>query len=70
MPLQSFTSGKRSTILSGKEIEVERVIELMEEFKKHNGQYCALSIVYFSCNDTEGKADEKYNQVIEQWQNA
>lgn len=59
-----------SALLANQELPVERAIELMENFKSHIGQYCALSIVYFSCNDTEGKADQKYNQVTEQWQSA
>ncbi|WP_370059876.1 hypothetical protein [Neptunomonas phycophila] len=59
-----------SALLEGKVIPVSRAIELMREIEKDKDQYCALSIVYFSCDDTEGKADRKYNQVIEQWQSA
>ncbi len=59
-----------SALLENQELSVERTIELMDNFENYIGQYCALSIVYFSCNDTEGKADQKYNQVIEQWQSA
>jgi hypothetical protein len=59
-----------SALLANEELPVERAIELMEKIKNHAGEYCALSIVYFSCDDTEGKADEKYNQIVEQWQSA
>jgi hypothetical protein len=59
-----------SALLASKTIPVSRAIELMREIEKHTDQYCALSIVYFSCDDAEGKADRKYNQVIEQWQSA
>jgi hypothetical protein len=59
-----------SALLASNVISVYRAIELMREIEKHTDQYCALSIVYFSCDDTEGQADQKYNQVIEQWQSA
>ncbi len=59
-----------SALLANKFISVTRAIELMREIEKHVDQYCALSIVYFSCDDAEGQADQKYNQVIEQWQSA
>ena len=59
-----------SALLANKFISVTRAIEIMREIEKHTDQYCALSIIYFSCDDTEGQADQKYNQVIEQWQSA
>jgi len=55
------------SMLSGKELSVGRVLELLEQFKTETGQYCALSIVYFSCDDQEGKADDFYNEIIEHW---
>ena len=59
-----------SALLASKVIPVSRAIELMREIEKHTDQYCALSIVYFSCDDAQGQADQKFNQVIEQWQGA
>lgn len=55
-------------VLSGKGLPVGRALELMGQFKTETGQYCALSIVYFSCDDQEGKADDFYNDIIECWQ--
>ncbi|MFV8784455.1 hypothetical protein ACNKU7_18720 [Microbulbifer sp. SA54] len=57
-------------LLANKFISVTRAIGLMCEIEKYINQYCALSIVYFSCDDTEGLADQKYNEIIEQWQSA
>jgi len=54
-------------MLSGKELSVGRVLDLLEQFKTEAGQYCALSIVYFSCDDQEDKADNFYNEIIEHW---
>jgi hypothetical protein len=56
------------SMLSDKELSVGRAMELMGQFKTEAGQYCALSIVYFSCDDQEGKADDFYNEIIEHWE--
>lgn len=58
------------SLLSGRELTVSRAIELMQQMESEKGQYCALGIIYFSCDDQDGKADDLYNQIIEQWQSA
>ncbi len=57
-------------MLSGKELSVGRALELMGRLANENGQYNALSIIYFSCDDQEGKVDSLYSQIVEQWQSA
>jgi len=65
--LLPVVSEAAESMLSGKGLAVGRVLELMEQFKTEAGQYCALSIIYFSCDDQEGKADDVYNKIIEHW---
>ena len=58
------------SLFSGRDLPVSRAIELMEKMASEEGQYCALGIIYFSCDDQDGKADDLYNQIIEKWQSA
>ncbi|WP_027710304.1 hypothetical protein [Zooshikella ganghwensis] len=58
------------SLLSGSELSISRVLELMQHIEPEVGQYCALGIIYFACDDQEGKVDDLYNQIIEQWQSA
>ena len=58
------------SLLSGSELSVSRVLELMRKMESEVGPYCALSIIYFACDDQDGKVDDLYHQIIEQWQSA
>ncbi len=39
----------------------------MCEMEKYKGHLAALGIVYFSCDDIEGEADEVYNRISSKW---
>lgn len=66
-PLASTIHEIAISMINGDEISVLQAIEVMDIVSKHKNEFSALSIAYFSCNDIEGKADKKYNEIIESW---
>lgn len=56
-------------MLDNNELTVERALELLPQFENEIGQYSALTIIYFSCDDEHGEVDEKYNQICTDWEN-
>jgi hypothetical protein len=52
------------------DISVQKAIKYLNEISKFKGNYNALSIVYFSCDDTDGQVDDVYNQIIKMWEHA
>lgn len=69
-PLLPSVCQAAEVMLEGKELPVESVLDLMSQFTGQRGQYNALNIVYFSCDDTEGKVEELYTKITEQWRGA
>jgi len=57
-------------IIENDELPQERVLDLLTQFDNEINQYCAISILYFSCNDINGKVNTKYNKIIEYWNKA
>ncbi len=39
----------------------------MNEIEKFPGQFAALSLIYFSCDDIEGKVDELNTEILSSW---
>lgn len=54
-------------MIQNKEQTVENTILLMNEIENYPGLWGALSLVYFSCDDIEGIADRKYDEIREKW---
>lgn len=54
----------------------DRTIPLPEAFEgiraaaQYPGQYAAMNIVYFSCDDEDGEADALYKAVVARWETA
>lgn len=56
-------------MVDNKDITVKEAIILMENIRKYPGQYAALSILYFSCDDNRGKLEELYDSILKEWNN-
>ncbi|MCP3889109.1 MAG: hypothetical protein GY702_09595 [Desulfobulbaceae bacterium] len=67
-PIKDLVIESGKSIIEGREISVERAIDYLMQISKFKGLYNALSIVYFSCNDTDDKADDVYNQITKEWE--
>jgi translation elongation factor EF-Tu-like GTPase len=56
-------------MIEKKEQSVDKAIDIMEEIEKYPEQWSALSLVYFSCDDINGIADKKFDEIREKWNN-
>lgn len=66
-PLKEKVFRVGEMMLEEKELPVNDAIKIMREIAKYPPLAAALSIIYFSCNDIDGDADELYNQIILDW---
>ena len=69
-PLKKLVVESGQAIIDGTYIPVEKAIKYLHQVAKFPGNYNALSIVCFSCDDTDGQVDEVYNQIIDVWENS
>ena len=69
-PVKEFVIEAGMAIINGIDFPVRKAIEHLKLISEHPNNYCALSIVYFSCNDVDGRVDEIYNQIINKWESA
>ena len=56
-PLKEMIVDTASKMIKGQELTVDEAISRMENVKSYKGQFAALNIVYFSCDDKEDKLD-------------
>ena len=54
-------------MIENKEQTVDNAIILMNEIENYPGLWGALSLVYFSCDDVNGIADQKFDKIREKW---
>ena len=69
-PVKGLVVESGRAIIKGMNISVQKAIKYLNEISKFKGNYNALSIVYFSCDDTDGQVDDVYNQIIKMWEHA
>ena len=67
-PLKEMIFEAAARMIKGYDFTVDKAISKMQIIKKNKGQFAALSIIYFSCNDEENKLDEAWNDIIFEWQ--
>ena len=53
--------------LRNENISIKRCLKCMDLVAPHVGCINALNILYFSCVDTEGLIETKYNEIIAKW---
>jgi dTDP-D-glucose 4,6-dehydratase len=63
-PLAQQTIEAAEAITTNNYLSVDRFLELLRQVQKHPNQYNALSIIYFACDDVQGKADKKYDEIV------
>jgi len=56
--------------IQGKYLPVAKAANLMRQVARHPGQYNALSICYFSCNDKFGLLEPIYDRIVSDWASA
>ncbi|MCI1267838.1 MAG: hypothetical protein LKG19_14780 [Saprospiraceae bacterium] len=66
-PLKEMILNVASQMIQGKTLPVEEVISKMEIVKEYHGQFCALNILYFSCDDINGKMEPLNENIRAKW---
>jgi hypothetical protein len=66
-PLVPIVFNAACKMIKDQELPVEDVIEAMKKIAIHQNEYCALAILYFSCNDAEGKLEEVCETITSNW---
>jgi hypothetical protein len=54
-------------MILGQDLPVEDVIARMEFLKKYPRLYAALAILYFACDDAEGRLEPIYDAIRDRW---
>ncbi len=67
-PLKSLVLPAARALVHDVCIPVDDAIAAMKEIAVWPGEYCALSIPYFACDDVEGHADKVHEDIRKSWQ--
>jgi hypothetical protein len=67
-PLKSEIIGLVEDAIRGRKKSLEDALTIMRKIAPYPGEYCALSIACFSCDDVDGIADELFNGIAKGWQ--
>ena len=66
-PLKEIVFDTADKMIRGQELAVDEVINRMEVVKKHRGQFAAMSILYFACNDIDGRLEPLWDNIMTEW---
>jgi len=66
-PLSPLILDVADKMVNGQEITVDDAIAKMKIVKKYPGQFHALSILYFSCDDVDGKLEPLWEDIMRDW---
>jgi len=66
-PLKILILDAAKKMICNLELSVEEAIERMSIVKNFPGQYHALGILYFSCNDINGEMEKVYYTILKSW---
>jgi hypothetical protein len=66
-PLRKLILETAQNIILQEELSIEETIANMEQVRVHPQQYAALSIIYFSVDDEEGKLEKVWNSITTEW---
>ncbi|GGX71665.1 hypothetical protein GCM10011309_22350 [Litorimonas cladophorae] len=58
------------SMINGKDLSVDQAITLLDKVAEFPDLGSALNIIYFSCDDKDGKIERHYNKIIERWRAA
>jgi len=65
--LAEYVIEAAKAIITGKPLPITTVLDYMDKVQDHKNQFCALNIISFACDDMDGFADEKWQNIIESW---
>jgi hypothetical protein len=66
-PVKNLVVEAGKAIIDNTYIKNEKAIRFMEKISKYKGMYNALSIVYFSCEDSNEQVDKIYDKIVSSW---
>jgi hypothetical protein len=66
-PLAKSVVEAAKAIITNNLLSVEKVLELLDQVQIYRDQYNALNIISFACNDVEGLADKKWQEIVHSW---
>lgn len=66
-PLAETIAYCARSMIDGKLLPVDRIMQIMSMISGHVGQYGALSIAYFSCDDVHATIEPHYQKIIADW---
>ena len=66
-PLKTIIIETAKKMINNQLLDIDNVISVMNKIREFKGQYAALSILYFSCEDEEDKLEIFWNQIINEW---
>ena len=67
-PLRDAVLGVARRMIRGDQLQVHDCVELMRAVSRHRGQFNALAVVYFSCEDSGMKTvDQLHGDIVGNW---
>lgn len=66
-PLKGLIVETADKMIRRQELTVDDVILKMQTVQKYPGQFAALSILYFSCDDKDEKLELIWDDIIGEW---
>jgi len=68
-PLKDMVLDTAINVVNGHDLTVDEAMLRMVRVKYYKGQYNALSIMYFSCDDKEDRLEPLWDKIISEWNN-
>jgi hypothetical protein len=68
-PLTHSVIEAAKAIVTNQPLSVDRALELLSQAQAYRNQYGALNIIYFACDDRQGRADEMWHKIVNSWKN-
>ena len=66
-PLKDIILDTADKMIRKQELTVDEAILKMQTVQKYPGQFAALSILYFSCDDKDEKLEPIWNDITTEW---
>ena len=54
-------------LVAGQSVSVSESVLVLRQVERFPGQYCALSVAYFACDDVDDVADQEFNRIVAAW---
>lgn len=54
-------------IINSEIVSASQILNIMDQLRNYRGLYTALNILYFACDDSDWRIEEKYNEIVAYW---